>query len=452
MYQKLFQDFESVSSKQWKQQIQFELKGADYNDVVWETPENLKIKPFYHFDETVKNSISNPKNAFQIIQPIFVFDLQKSIKKTNNALVRGAESIHFTIDNDTISIEKLLNGITEKYIEIFVSISFFSDKIMTEINEFATKTNQKITVLIDPIHYLTTQGNWIENELKNNFEVLNSYNNTYKNINCISVNATTYQNAGANFIQQIAYTIAHITEYFNHVNSISNTITIQVSVGTNYFFEIAKLKVIRQLFTIVATEFNSKASLYILATPTKRNKTIYDYNTNMLRTTTECMSAILGSANGICNYPYDEIYHKTNEFSDRIARNQLLILKHESYFDKVLNPTDGSYYIENLTNQLADNALKLYKEIELKGGFVKLLSEGVVQNKIKESATIEQEAFNIGKEILLGTNKYPNNNDKMKMNLELFPFVKIKPRKTLIIPIIEKRLAEKIEQERLNNE
>ena len=190
----------------------------------------------------------------------------------------------------------------------------------------------------------------------------------------------------------------------------------------------------------------------IIVSPTKRNKTLYDYNVNMLRTTTECMSAILGGANAIANLPYDALYHKDNEFGDRIARNQLLILKHESYFDKVNNPADGSYYIENITNQLAEKSLALFKDIEANGGFLKQLNDGLIKRKIQESADKEQELFDTGKEILLGTNKYPNKDDRMKHDLELFPFVKQNPRKTLITPIIEKRLSEKIEQERLDKE
>jgi methylmalonyl-CoA mutase len=172
----------------------------------------------------------------------------------------------------------------------------------------------------------------------------------------------------------------------------------------------------------------------------------------MLRTTTECMSAILGGADAVSNLAYDAIYHKDNEFGDRISRNQLLVLKHESYFDKVNNPADGTYYIEVLTEQLAEKALLLFKDIEANGGFITQLIEGNIQRKIKESAEKEQELFDNGKEILLGTNKYPNKDDRMHHELELFPFVKTNPRKTLIVPIIEKRLAEKLEQERLETE
>ncbi|MCK5400994.1 MAG: methylmalonyl-CoA mutase, partial [Flavobacteriaceae bacterium] len=230
-------------------------------------------------------------------------------------------------------------------------------------------------------------------------------------------------------------------------------LTFKVSIGTNYFFEIAKLRALRLLWKTLASEYVSNVSdCHIIATPTKRNKTIYDYNTNMLRTTTECMSAIFGGANTICNLPYDAIYHKDNEFGERISRNQLLILKHESYFNKVNNPVDGSYYIETLTQQMAEKALELFKNIEANGGFLKQLKEGTIQRKIKESAAKEQELFNTKKEILLGTNKHPNPNDKMKHELELYPFVKQKKRKTLIEPIIEKRLAENLEQERLKDE
>jgi len=164
------------------------------------------------------------------------------------------------------------------------------------------------------------------------------------------------------------------------------------------------------------------------------------------------MSAILGGANTINNMSYDALFHKDNEFGERISRNQLLILKHESYFDKIDNPTDGTYYIESLTNQLAEKGLELFKDIEKNGGFLKQLKAGTIQRKIKESALKEQQLFDKGEHTLLGTNKHANPNDKMKNKLEIYPFVKTNQRKTLIAPIIEKRLSETLEQKRLKNE
>ena len=164
------------------------------------------------------------------------------------------------------------------------------------------------------------------------------------------------------------------------------------------------------------------------------------------------MSAILGGANTICNLPYDILFHKPNEFGERISRNQLLVLKNESYFDKVNNPADGSYYIESLTEQLSEKALQLFKDIETNGGFLSQLKEGTIQRKIKESAAKEQAEFDAEKIVLLGTNKHPNLAEKMKNDLEISPFLNIEKRKTLIEPIIEKRLSEKLEINRLDKE
>ena len=214
-----------------------------------------------------------------------------------------------------------------------------------------------------------------------------------------------------------------------------------MAVGSNYFFEIAKIRALKLLWSTIASEFNVNVNCKIIATPTKRNKSIYDYNNNMLRTTTECMSAILGGADIICNLPYDVIYHKDNEFGSRIARNQLLILKHESYFDKVENVVDGNYYINKLTTQFAEKSLHLFKDIEQSGGLLEQLKQGTIQRKIKESANKELALFNEGKLILLGANKQPNKAETVKNNLELYPFVKHNPVKTIIAPIIESRLA-----------
>ncbi|MEO8517272.1 MAG: methylmalonyl-CoA mutase subunit beta [Flavobacterium sp.] len=452
MSQNLFTDFDPVSSKQWKQQIQFELKGADYNEtLVWETPEGIKVKPFYHKDEAVKPfEIGTEVSHFKIVQNIFVFDVEKSIRKANDSIARGAESIRFTIENEEIDITKLLSEIDFNTIPVYLNLKFLSADFIKKINTIALSKKTLIYCLIDPIHQLATDGNWFDT--KDNFEILNALSTEVKNVSFINVNATLYQNAGANIVQQLAYTLAHTNEYFNRIENIQQPITIEIAVGTNYFFEIAKLRALRLLFHTLAKEYNHDFDCHIIASPTKRNKTLYDYNVNMLRTTTECMSAILGGANAIANLAYDALYHKDNEFGDRISRNQLLVLKKESYFDIVNNPADGTYYIESLTSQLAEKALLLFKEIEANGGLVKQLKEGVIQKKIQESASKEQELFDSGKEILLGTNKYPNKNDRMSHDLELFPFVKIKPRKTLITPIIEKRLAEKLEQERLETE
>ena len=454
MNDSLFSEFDSVSSKQWKQKIQFDLKGVDYNDtLIWKTKEDIDVKPFYHVDDFNElPEISNTKaTQWKICQSIFVADVKKSNRKAVDAIKRGADSIKFIIPTDDLSIHDLLENINLEAIPLYFELQFLSEALANQLNIIPAKAG--IYIQTDIIGNLAKTGNWFSN-LKGDFQ---KFENIVENINSVTVDISLYQNAGATMVQQLAYALAHVNEYLNHLenkNHKKNTLEIifNVSVGSNYFFEIAKLRALRLLWQTLASEYNFDPNCHILVTPTKRNKTLYDYNTNMLRTTTECMSAILGGANTICNLPYDAIYHKDNEFGERIARNQLLVLKHESYFDKVNNPSDGAYYIETLTNQLAEKALELFKNIEKNDGFLKQLKAGTIQRNIKESATKEQKLFDAGDEVLLGTNKHPNPNDVMKHELELYPFVKINQRKTLLEPIIQKRLAENLEQKRLKNE
>ncbi len=451
----LFEDFDPISSKQWKQKIQFELNGSEYNKtLVWNSPEDIMVKPFYHKDEFEGAApIFTKASEFRICQNIFVHNLEKSILRAIDSINRGAESIRFSIEDENTDVTKLLESLPLDKVTIYFNLSFISIDFIKKI-EAITKKEKKTIIFcnLDPISQLAKEGNWFVTNEKNNFETLSLISETTKNLSIIGINSGLYQNAGANMVQQIAYSLGQANEYFNKIANIKKPMVFEVSVGTNYFFEIAKLRALRQLFNLIAKEYNHNLDCHLLVSPTKRNKTVYDYNVNMLRTTTECMSAILGGADAIANLPYDAIYHKDNEFGDRIARNQLLVLKHESYFDKVNNPADGSYYIENLTHQLAEKALNLFKDIEANGGFLKQLNEGIIQRKIQESADKEQKLFDTGKEVLLGTNKYPNKNDKMKDDIELYPFVKIKPRKTLITPIIEKRLAEQVEYDRIKEE
>lgn len=450
----LFDDFDSVSVKQWKQRIQYELNGADYNEtLLWESAEGIKVKPFYTAEDHQNNFDINTKaSRFKITQNIFVYDIVKSNRRAVDSINRGAESLRFTIQEETIDLGKLLENIPLDKTVIYFSLGFLSVEFIKKLDTIALQENAQFFCNLDPIGQLAKEGNWFSTKEKTNFESLNLLSKATKKVSFIGINLGLYQNAGANIVQQIAYSLGQANEYFNRIDKINQAFLFEVSVGTNYFFEIAKLRALRLLFDLIAKEYNHNLECHLLVSPTKRNKTIYDYNVNMLRTTTECMSAVLGGADAIANLAYDSLYHKDNEFGDRIARNQLLVIKHESYFDKVDNPADGSYYIESLTQQLAEKALTLFKDIEANGGFLKQLNEGIIKRKIQDSADKEQALFDSGKEILLGTNKYPNKKDKMKANLELFPFLKTKPRKTLITPIIEKRLSEIMEQERIKDE
>ena len=449
MSHSLFNDFNTTSSAAWKQKIQFELKGEDYNEtLLWKTAEGITVKPFYTKEDGKNHQIETPKNNFKICQTIFIGDEKIANSLALNALKRGATAIEFTA-NKIFDYKAALQKIDLTSTLIYFRFSFLNSSFVNEISIFCNSST--IFFDTDIIGNLAKTGNW--------FSTLNEdYNQLEKIVkntsNCISINADIYQNAGANMVQQLAYSLAQANEYLNHFDvDISKKFHFKFAVGSNYFFEIAKLRAFRILWKSLLTSYNYKhTEAHIFTTPSLRNKTLYDYNVNMLRTTTECMSAILGGSNTICNVAYDKIYHKSNEFGERISRNQLLVLQHESAFNEAQSFADGAYYIDSLTHQLAEKALLLFKQIEKSGGFLKQLKEGIIQKKITESATEEQAKLDNNELILVGTNMHQNKEDKMQENLELYPFIKQNHNKTLIVPILFKRLSENLEKQRLKSE
>ncbi|WP_339655970.1 methylmalonyl-CoA mutase subunit beta [uncultured Maribacter sp.] len=452
----LFENFREVSAKEWKQKIQYDLKGKDYNEeVVWDSPEGIKVKPFYHADDLdnlkIESLLTTP---WRIGQSIYAGNAIMANEKAHRLIKKGAEVIHFVIDKETVDVVKLLNNIDLNKTKISFDMQFLSNVFIDKIFKLVPNSNN-VYFQTDPIGHLAKSGNWYDS-LTSDFAVLNELIDLNVE-NLVSVDLALYDNAGADISQQLAYALAHANEYFNVLHGNGNlqklkSIEFKVAVGGNYFFEIAKLKALRNLWKTLTEAYEISPRCHISTIPSKRNKTIYDYNVNMLRTTTECMSAVLGGSDTVYNLPYDSIYKKDNVFANRIALNQLVLMKEESYFDKVENPTEGSYYIETLTNQLAEKALVLFKSIEKEGGFLKQLKNNSIQNKIADSAKRQQDKFDDKKTVLVGTNTYQNKNDIMGGELEIYPFLKKNPRKTLITPIIEKRLAEELEQNRLSHE
>ncbi|MBA6156322.1 methylmalonyl-CoA mutase [Tenacibaculum sp. S7007] len=445
----LFDEFNKVSAAAWKQKIQVDLKGADYNDtLLWKTDEGITVKPFYTKEDKTNTKVNTPKKGFNICQSIFVEEEEKANSFAIDSLNRGAKSIEFKAKNK-FNYQVLLKNIDTKNIILYFNFKFLDASFIIELSKFINSKNCYFN--IDIIGNLARTGNWYSS-LKEDHNALEKIVDDVDNSVCI--NTSIYQNAGANITQQLAYTLAHANEYLNHFGKkAASKIHFNFSAGGNYFFEIAKLRAFRILWSALLSEYDTKnQAVHIFTQPSSRNKTLYDYNVNMLRTTSECMSAILGGSDTVSNLSYDDIFHHSNEFGERISRNQLLILQQESELAEAQNFADGSYYIEAITQQLAQNSLTIFKQIEKGGGYLNQLKEGVIQRKIKESADKEQAKFDTGEIVLLGTNSIQNENDSMKNDLELFPFFKPRNEQTFVLPIIQKRLAEKLEQERLENE
>ncbi|MEM7381200.1 MAG: methylmalonyl-CoA mutase subunit beta [Bacteroidota bacterium] len=457
---KLFDEFPKVSAKAWKQQIQAGLKGADYNEsLVWGSPEGILVKPFYSLEDLQDSSLqlSPEMEQWKIGQEIQLDSVNEANEKIRDTQKRGAESFLINIPSKQASLDDLFAGIDMRDVPVHFNFEEYPDKSLNKLIKSIPAEVASVHLGLDPVGYFARYGSWrsIQDEdLGLAMNMCTSYAGKRKYYP-LSVDMGLYQNAGANIVQQLAYGMAHANEYLQLLNDLELDaigITFKVAIGGNYFFEIAKLRALRILWEKLSEAYGIEVQFHLTAFPSKRNKVIYDYNTNLLRTSTECLAAIVGGANTICNLPYDGLYHEENEFADRLARNQLLILKHESYLDKVANPSEGSYYIETLTRQLSEKALELFKQIEKGGGFLRQLKEHTIQRKIRESAKKEQQAFDDSLEVLIGTNKYQNEADRMKSELKRDPFLKKDRRKTSIEPVIERRLAEEIEKKRLDHE
>ncbi|QBA64562.1 methylmalonyl-CoA mutase subunit beta [Muriicola soli] len=454
-----FYDFPPTSTKAWKQQIQYGLKGQDYNYLlVWNSPDQIAVKPFYNTDDLEQPPARglSAEDEWKVGQPISVEDTEQANARALRCLEKGAESLFFKLHSPDIDLRSLLKGIDLKQYPVHLEINFLADTLLGTLKEISQEKKASFIIHFDVIGNLARTGNWFRS-MKEDLDAWLQLNRELEGSITISIDGSLYQNAGAIRVQQLAYMLSQAHEYVHHLKANAADVKMQipvfkVSVNSNYFFEIAKLRALRQLWATLAREYDAPEHCHIVAQPSQRNKTIYEYNSNLLRSTMECMAAVNGGADTVCNLPYDSLYQKENEFGDRIARNQLLILKNESYLGAVSNPADGAYYIETLTKQMAEKALSLFKQLEASGGFLYALKAHTIQPKIKEQATKEQERFDQGSDILVGSNGYQNNQEAMKDNLEVSPFMKFEAKKTLIEPILEKRLAESLEKKRLEHE
>ncbi len=438
----LFQDFQKVSSKAWKQKIQVDLKGLDYQTLITKTLENIDIKPFYHYDDYIAFEQAAPA-SFKISQSLQIHTAKVANNIARKALKNGTDVFTFNFDKK-FDINTLLKDLNPDVL-IFKAGMLDTDFLI----ELYQKTQGKSPILVDPIGHFARYGNWFENESKD-FEKLEVLQQNFdKDFRFLDISAYHYKNAGASITQELAYSLSHAVEYIEKLGADSiSQIQFTLANGAHYFFEIAKIKALYQLWLLVTNEYQRASTPYIYTEPSRRNKTIFDPYVNMLRTGMEMMSAILGGSHIVNNLPFDSVFKKSNEFSERIARNQLIILKNEAGFDQALEATSDDYFIEENTYKIAQKALEIFKEIEQSGGFLSQLYKGKVQQKIEETAQKEQDAFDQQDLVLVGTNKYQNSLEK-DISIDFYPFLKKRSGQTLIRPIIPKRLPEQMEKERL---
>ena len=454
-YNKLFEEFPPVSTQQWMDKVTADLKGADFNRrLVWKTNEGIDVQPFYRAEDLEKlNYLSslpgefpytrgNKKNnnEWLVRQSIKVNNFAEANKKALTYLMKGVNSLAFVFNECTeltiADLSVLLNDIALEAVEVNFVCKCRACKMADLFAKYVKQGNWDpktihASVEYDPFGKFALTGKFKKGQEFAINKAAKTITSTaeFTKFRTLAVNGKNFSNSGSSIVQELAYSLAQGAEYLTtlteqglEIDTVAKKIKFNLSISANYFLEIAKLRAGRMLWAQIVKAYEPKCDcsckMIVHAENGSWNKTIYDPYVNALRTQTEAMSASLGGVDSMTILPFDAIYEDSTEFSDRIARNQQLLLKEEVNFDKIADPGAGSYYIEELTASIADQAWKMFLEVQEKGGFLAALREGFIQAEIKNMAAKRDMNIATRRENLLGTNQFPNFNEKMDQKID----------------------------------
>ena len=447
--QKLFTEFDGTTAEKWKEQIVKDLKGIDFAQLTWQTHNGFSVNPFYSAEDVKQKPDPVFANSdWDICEQITVTDEKEANQRALAALQGGASGLAFHI-HKKIDTATLIKNISLDHIYAQFFLSNDALHVLSDLKSYYGKVSAhdnklKCFVNIDPICLFAYYGEWHESEAKD-LSVLDQLVH-------IPVNVSLYEEAGASTVNELAFGLAHTNEYFNYLNEkkqlLNKTLHFTFSVGPDFFTEIAKLRSFRKLINLLQQQYGTNFPVHIHAQTALIDKSVLDMNNNMLRTTTEAMSAVIGGANSLCVLPFNEGFEKESEFSARIARNQQHILKDESYLNKVADISAGSYYIESITETLAEKAWEQFKSIEAKGGFIACLKNNYIQTLISEGVSTLIHEVKEGKLVLVGVNKFQNKDEKVTAMPER---KSASASKTEITPIHPIRLAKSFELEKMRS-
>ena len=440
--EKLFQEFVAPTKQEWLDKIEVDLKGADFQKrLVWRTNEGFNVQPFYRREdvEKLQTPLSLPgeypfvrgnkkhDNEWYVRQNIVAASAKEANQKALDVLNKGVTSLGFRIPGNEVSkdyVATLLDGIFCDCVELNFSTCKRHSVELAEIlvDYFQEKgyDKEKIVASIDwdPIEKIVVKGKDTEALLQYAKTLVETVKD-YPHFRVISVNTVALNNAGAYIVQELGYALAWGAEYLQQLveagvepTLAARKIKFNMGISENYFMEIAKFRAARLLWAGIVKQFepvcDCACKMIVNAETSRYNMTLFDAYVNMLRSQTETMSAALAGVHSIVVTPFDAAYETPNEFSERIARNQQLLLKEECHFATVVDPSAGSYYIEELTTSLANEAWKIFLAVEEQGGFLAAVKAGTVQDDI--NATNDKRHLHAAqrREFILGTNQFPN--------------------------------------------
>ncbi|MBO4802783.1 MAG: methylmalonyl-CoA mutase small subunit [Bacteroidaceae bacterium] len=440
--EKLFADFTAPSRQEWRDKIEVDLKGADYEKkMVWRTNEGFSMQPFYLKEDVDQLPTVNAlpgefpfvrgnkkdNNVWYVRQNIVVKDPKEANAKALDILNKGIDSIGFRIPGETVSaelIETLLDGICCDIVEVSFRICqrhvLELADILVAYYEKKGYDKEKIVggIGFDPIERMLMKGKDSTMLLPTMPKLVEKLKD-FPNLRCVMVHSDLLCNSGAYVYQELGYALAWGKEYLEElteagvpVDLAAKKIKFYMGIGGNYFMEIAKFRAARMLWAQIVKQYEPKCDcackMCINAATTTYNQTVFDSYVNMLRSQTETMSAALAGVHSVVVTPFDAPYETPTDFAERIARNQQLLLKEECHFDKIVDVSGGSYFVEELTVAIAKEAWKLFLAVEEEGGFLAAVKAGKIQEAINSTDAARHANAGKRKEFLLGTNQFPN--------------------------------------------
>ena len=443
--EKLFADFTAPTRQEWRDKIEVDLKGADYEKkMVWRTNEGFSMQPFYRKEDVDKLPTVNAlpgefpyvrgnkkdNNQWFVRQNIEATDAEAANAKALDILNKGVTSLGFQMTAEQCTkefVSKLLDGIYADCVELnFCICPCHARPLALLLVELFTEKGYDLTKLqgsinFDPISAMLRKGKDTTEALQFAKPLIEALA-PLPGYRCINVNADLLNNAGAYVYQELGYALAWGGEYLDELveagvpaEEAARRIKFNFGISGVYFMEIAKFRAARMLWAEIVKQYTADkdaAKMNVCATTSTFNLTLFDSYVNMLRTQTETMSAAIANVDSIVVTPFDVPYEQPTEFAERIARNQQLLLKEECHFDKLVDVSGGSYFVEELTVSIAQQAWKLFLAVEEEGGFLAAAKAGSIQNAINDTNTARHANAGKRKEFLLGTNQFPNFTEK----------------------------------------
>ena len=434
--EKLFDMFSPVSPEEWRAKAEVDLKGADFEKkMVWRTDEGFNVQPLYRGvdikDFKTIDSLpgeypyvrgTRTNNDWQARQEIDAADVKEANAKALDVLNKGITSLGFKLHDD-FNLDVLLDGIYTDIAQVNFAVCpnkvvEFAKVLVAYLEKKGTSDKFVGSIDFNPYKATFKKGKKFEGIAEVAAELLKVVA-PVKGLRVLSVNSEMLSNAGAYIYQELGYALswgnewmAQLTDAGFSADEVASRIKFNMGISTIYFMELAKFRAARMLWAQIVKQYNPQCDcackMVVHATTSRYSQTMFDSYVNMLRSQTQAMSAALASVDEITVTPFDAPYKKSDEFSERIARNQQLLLKEESHLDKVVDPAGGSYYIEELTMSLAQVAWKLFLETEDKGGFKAAVESYDVTNAVNASANARFDKVAKRREQLLGTNQFPN--------------------------------------------